>query len=71
MRSSRVSTMRVQQVTVTKDGQNNITVAGAPLTIDFDRVFLRPAVPPLERNITVTQQQLESIASVTWQEAGL
>lgn len=71
MRSSRVSTMRVQQVTVTKDGQNNITVAGAPLTIDFDRVFLWPAVPPLERNITVTQQQLEFIASVTWQDAGL
>lgn len=64
-------TMCSQVVTISRDQQNAIITVGAPLVIEFEKTFLRPANPPLEHDITVSQQELEFLATVTWNEAGI
>ena len=68
---ARLHTMCSQVVTIYRDQQNAIIIVGAPLVIEFEKTFLRPANPPLEHDITVSQQDLEFLATVTWDEAGI
>ena len=45
------------------------TVNGAPLTLEFRKIFLRQAIPPLENDFTFTAQELLAFATNLW--AGL
>jgi hypothetical protein len=68
-RAGRLLTLRSTQRILTKmqiitiDSTN--TVTGAPLILDFDKIFLRPAVPP-ESDITFTAQDLSTWAARIW-----
>jgi hypothetical protein len=42
------------------------TVTGAPLVLEFEKIFLRPAVPP-EGDIRFTGQELAAWAAALWQ----
>jgi hypothetical protein len=54
--------------TISIDSNSNI-VDGAPLTLEFRKIFLRQAVPPLEHDFTFTRQDLLAYATNLW--AGL
>lgn len=71
LRSSVVSTMCLQEVVFSRNKQGVIQTVGAPLKIDLKKVFLRDIKTAAERGISVSRQQLEFIAQVTWQEAGI
>jgi hypothetical protein len=45
------------------------TVTGAPLVLEFDKLFLRPAVLP-ESDITFTGQDLSDWAAKFWRSVG-
>ncbi|KAK2809063.1 hypothetical protein FQN50_004116 [Emmonsiellopsis sp. PD_5] len=47
--------------------QNNLPVASGPLTIPFDRLFLRSPVPPQEHDLVYSPTELETIAHVIWE----
>ncbi|KAK2786068.1 hypothetical protein FQN53_006977 [Emmonsiellopsis sp. PD_33] len=50
--------------------QNNLPVASGPLTIPFDRLFLRPPVPPQEHDLVYTPTELETLARIIWESQG-
>ena len=54
---------KVQAITI---DSNSNTVNGAPLTLEFPKIFLRQAVPPLEHDITFTAQDLSEFATDFW-----
>ena len=54
--------------TITIDSNAN-TVNGAPLTLEFPKIFLRQPVPPREHDFTFTAQDLSAYATNFW--AGL
>ncbi|KAK2731429.1 hypothetical protein FQN55_004687 [Onygenales sp. PD_40] len=55
---------------ITVELQNNLPVSSGPLTIPFDRLFLRPPVPPQEHDLIFPPPELETIASVVWRNQG-
>ena len=57
------------QIQVITIDSNSTTVNGAPLTLEFRKIFLRQAVPPLEHDFTFTTQDLSALATDLW--AGL
>ena len=57
---------QIQAITI---DSNSNTVNGAPLTLEFQKIFLRQAVPPLEQDFTFTAQDLSAFATNFW--AGL
>jgi hypothetical protein len=57
---------QIQAITI---DSNSNTVNGAPLTLEFRKIFLRQAVPPLEHDFTFTAQDLSEFATDLW--AGL
>src|SRR5271156_1958616 len=57
---------QIQAITI---DSNSNTVNGAPLTLEFRKIFLRHAVPPLEHDFTFTAQDLSAFATNFW--AGL
>jgi hypothetical protein len=54
---------QIQAITI--DSTSN-TVNGAPLTLEFRKIFLRQAVPPLEHDFTFTAQDLSAFATNFW-----
>ena len=54
---------KIQAITI---DSNSNTVDGAPLTLEFRKIFLRQAVPPLEHDFTFTAQDLLALATVFW-----
>jgi hypothetical protein len=68
-RTERLLTLESTQRTPTKmqiitiDSTN--TATGGPLVLEFDKIFLRPAVPP-ESDITFTAQDLSTWAAQIW-----
>jgi hypothetical protein len=54
---------QIQAITI--DSNSNI-VNGAPLTLEFRKIFLRQAVPPLEHDFTFTAQDLSAFATDFW-----
>src|SRR3954463_15604001 len=57
---------QIQAITI---DSNSNTVNGAPLILEFQKIFLRQTVPPLEHDFTFTAQDLSGFATVFW--AGL
>jgi hypothetical protein len=55
----------VQIQAITIDSNSN-TVNGAPLTLEFQKIFLRQAIPPLENDFTFTAQELSAFATNLW-----
>jgi hypothetical protein len=51
---------KIQEITIVSN-----TVTGAPLVLEFDKIFLRPAVLP-ETDITFTAQELSTWATGIW-----
>jgi hypothetical protein len=45
---------------------NSNTVNGARFTLEFRKVFLRQAVPPLEQDFTFIAQDLSAFATTFW-----
>ena len=54
---------QIQAITI---DSNSNTVNGAPLTLEFRKIFLRHAVPPLEHDFTFTAQDLSVFATTFW-----
>ena len=54
---------QIQAITI---DTNSNTVIGAPLTLEFRKIFLRQAVPPLEHDFTITAQHLSAYATNFW-----
>jgi hypothetical protein len=54
---------QIQAITI---DSNSNTVDGAPLTLEFRKIFLRQAVPPLEHDFTFTAQDLSAYATTFW-----
>src|ERR1700722_12297265 len=54
---------QIQAITI--DSNSNI-VNGAPLALEFRKIFLRQAVPPLEHDFTFTAQDLSAFATDFW-----
>jgi hypothetical protein len=54
---------KIQAITI---NSNSNTVNGAPLTLEFQKIFLRQVVPPLEHDFTLTAQDLLAFATTFW-----
>ena len=54
---------QIQAITI---DSNSNTVNGAPLTLEFQKIFLRQAVSPLEHDFTFTAQDLSAFATDFW-----
>ena len=52
---------QIQAITI-----DSSTVNGAPLTLEFRKIFLRQAVPPLEHDFTFTAHDLLTFATNFW-----
>ena len=52
---------QIQAITI---DSNNVT--GAPLTLEFRKIFLRQALPPMEHDFTFTAQDLSAFATNFW-----
>ncbi|KAJ5931279.1 hypothetical protein N7516_005768 [Penicillium verrucosum] len=47
---------------------DKVSVSGAPLTIPFDRLFLRPPQsPPREGDLIIGSEEIEEIAKLVWE----
>lgn len=57
------ATTQTQAITI---DSNSNTVNGAPLILEFQKIFLRQAVPPLEHDFTFTAQDLSAFATNFW-----
>jgi hypothetical protein len=57
------SPTQIQAITI---DSNSNTVNGAPLTLEFRKIFLRQAVSPLEHDFTFTAQDLSEFATDFW-----
>jgi hypothetical protein len=56
---------KIQAITIDSNS-NSTTVNGAPLTLEFQKIFLRQAVPPQEHDFTFTAQDLLEYATDFW-----
>src|SRR2546423_11909860 len=54
---------QIQAITI---DSNSNTVYGAPLILEFRKIFLRQTVPPLEHDFTFTAQDLSAYATNFW-----
>src|SRR5256885_4925662 len=52
---------QIQAITIDSN-----TVNGAPLTLEFRKIFLRQAVPPLEHDFTFNAQDLSTFVTTFW-----
>lgn len=57
---------RQQQVVITRTRSNKITITGAPLVLEFERLFLRAPTIPREQNIEIDDEKLEFLATRVW-----
>ena len=59
-----------QTVTISKENRNRIIISDAPVTIDFEELFLRPATIPREKSIELDDEKLEYLATEIWDDQG-
>ncbi|KAI9375469.1 hypothetical protein BJX61DRAFT_539757 [Aspergillus egyptiacus] len=59
---------RQQQVVITKIRSNKINITGAPLLLEFERVFLRAPTIPREQAIVIDNEKLEFLATRIWSD---
>jgi hypothetical protein len=62
---STTATIPTQMEVITIDTDSD-RVTGAPLTLEFQKIFLRQAVPPLEHDYTFTDQDLLAFGTFFW-----
>ncbi|RDW70920.1 uncharacterized protein DSM5745_08431 [Aspergillus mulundensis] len=55
-----------QQVVIRRTANNRIIVRGAPLVVQFQRLFLRPPSVPRERDVEIDVDNLEYLATRIW-----
>lgn len=55
-----------QQVVIARTRGNRVTITGAPLVLEFERLFLRTPTNPREQNIEVDNEKLEFLATSVW-----
>ncbi|KAL4782809.1 hypothetical protein BJX76DRAFT_368903 [Aspergillus varians] len=55
------------QVTISRNG-GSVIIYGSPLTIGFEKLFLRPPSIPRERNIEIDENGLEFLATAIWHQ---
>jgi hypothetical protein len=60
--TTRTIPTQIQAITIDSDANT----VNAPLTLEFEKIFLRPAVPPLEHDFTFTTQDLLRFAARFW-----
>lgn len=58
------------QVTVSQNNNGHIHVANAPLTIEFESLFLRAIEGPREQDIQFTEAALAELADTIWTAQG-
>ncbi|CEL11021.1 hypothetical protein ASPCAL14128 [Aspergillus calidoustus] len=60
-----------QTIVISKDqATNTITIPGAPLVIEFSKLFEREPATPTERDIEIGDDKLEWWAEVIWERPG-
>ncbi|KAL5337380.1 hypothetical protein BJX70DRAFT_245281 [Aspergillus crustosus] len=59
---------RRQRIEITRRNNGQITVSEAPLTIDFEKLFLRPPEGPQEQRIEMNAVMLQELAEYVWDE---
>lgn len=59
---------RSQVTWITKDENDQVDVTHHPLTIPFESLFRRPSSRPGEKDIEISNQQLQDVAETIWQE---
>ncbi|KAK2761521.1 hypothetical protein FQN52_008149 [Onygenales sp. PD_12] len=61
--------MAIQEITISSpQNSNSINIYGAPLILEFEKVFLRP--PVSQADIQITEMELVALAREVWDEAG-
>lgn len=55
-----------QTADITIQSGSNTVVTGAPLSLEFSKIFDRPAVPPTEHDCILTVQDLTDWATLLW-----
>ncbi|CAL5867247.1 uncharacterized protein PFLUO_LOCUS1462 [Penicillium psychrofluorescens] len=70
MAEDRINRTQVVEISKRKKGDEEITVSGAPLLIEFDKLFRRAPEPPMESDIRIGQEGLSELASSVWEEQG-
>jgi len=63
MRAGAQTPTQIQAITI---DSNPNAVTGARLTLEFRKIFLRQAVPPLDHDFTFTTQDLLAFATIFW-----
>lgn len=61
---------RMQRIVMSKRQRGTTVVAGGPLVIDFSKLFLRLPHLPKERDIIISDEDLESLARFIWHGQG-
>lgn len=56
---------KITTITIDQSGTPAV-IAGAPLTLEFNEIFSRPAIPPVEKDIVFTRQDLDTWAKAIW-----
>ncbi|KAK2814013.1 hypothetical protein FQN50_000417 [Emmonsiellopsis sp. PD_5] len=61
--------MAIQEITISSpQNSNTVSVHGAPLILEFEKVFLRP--PGSQADIQITEMELVALAREVWAEQG-
>ncbi|KAJ5818815.1 hypothetical protein N7474_004406 [Penicillium riverlandense] len=68
MAEDRMNRTQVVELSKRKKGDEKTTVSGAPLLIEFDKLFRRAPEPPRESDIRMGQDGLSELASSVWVE---
>ncbi|KAJ5594259.1 uncharacterized protein N7459_000467 [Penicillium hispanicum] len=59
---------RQQTITIRKGENNHIYLQGQPFNISFNKLFLRPPNIPREKDVSLDDDTLKTIASNVWEE---
>lgn len=70
MDEDRMKRTQVVEVSKRKKGDEETIVSGAPLLVEFDKLFRRAPEPPRESDIRIGQDGLSELASSVWVEQG-
>ncbi|KAK2733470.1 hypothetical protein FQN55_003341 [Onygenales sp. PD_40] len=61
--------MAIQEITISSSqNSNRVSIHGAPLILEFEKVFLRP--PVSQADIQITEMELVALAREVWDEQG-
>lgn len=62
---------RTQHITIAKDSRKGVTkVSGSPMIIPFDLLFRRPKSSAAEKDVEITEGELQDLAERIWEDQG-